>query len=87
MEKSIELPDNIWKQLNFMWASFFIFLGVANLYVAFNFSEETWVNFKMFGILGLTFVFAIAQSFYLARFMPEEALEKADTDADPENEQ
>jgi intracellular septation protein len=87
MEKSIELPDNIWKQLNFMWASFFIFLGIANLYVAFNFSEETWVNFKMFGILGLTFVFAIAQSFYLARFMPEEALDKVKADVDPENEQ
>lgn len=83
MEKSIELPDNIWKQLNFMWAGFFIFLGVANLFVAYNFSEEFWVNFKMFGILGLTIVFAIAQSFYLARFMPEDQLNKMETDADP----
>ena len=78
MEKSLELPDNVWKQLNFMWAGFFIFLGFANLYVAFNFSEEFWVNFKMFGILGLTFVFAIAQSFYLARYLPEESLKKSD---------
>ncbi|MDQ6973339.1 MAG: septation protein IspZ, partial [Mariprofundaceae bacterium] len=66
------LPAAIWLRLNIAWTLFFIALGIANLYVAFNFDTETWVNFKMFGLLGATFVFIMGQSIYLAKYMKEE---------------
>ena len=73
--ESIKLPDPIWFKLNMMWVSFFIFCGLLNLYVAFfyglNLSEEArqeiWVDFKLYGMLGLTFAFMIVQIFYLQR--------------------
>lgn len=65
----ISLPDFVWKRLNIGWMVFFIAMGIANLYVAYNFSTNAWVNFKLFGALGLTAVFAVAQSFYIARYM------------------
>ena len=67
MEGAIAAPAAVWRRLNLSWVTFFIFLGGANLYVAFHFAEETWVKFKLFGMLGLTLVFVVAQSFYLAR--------------------
>jgi len=67
MDQAITLPPPIWIKLNYLWIAFFISIGFLNLYVAFNFDEETWVNFKLFGMLGLTFVFVIAQGFYIAR--------------------
>lgn len=73
MEKSIELDSpEIWKTLNLSWAGFFIVMGLVNIYVAFNFSTDTWVNFKMFGMLGLTLIFVLGQSVYLSRHMPDE---------------
>jgi len=76
MGHAIEVPDIIWKQLNYAWAIFFIAVGFLNLYVAYNYDEETWVNFKMFGLLGLTVLFIFLQAFYLARYMPEAASEE-----------
>lgn len=74
MGQNLKLPANAWKNLNYAWVAFFAFSGIANLYVAYNFSEDFWVNFKLFGLLGLTILFIIAQSFYLYRFMtPEDA--------------
>lgn len=67
MEGAITAPAAVWRRLNLIWVLFFSFLGGVNLYVAFNFAEETWVKFKLFGMLGLTLVFVLAQSFYLAR--------------------
>jgi intracellular septation protein len=49
--------------------AFFIAMGILNLYVAFNFDTDTWVNFKLFGMLGLTLAFVIVQAFYLARHL------------------
>ena len=72
MDHAIQLPDPIRKRLNIAWVTFFIGLGVVNLYVAFNYSEEIWVNFKLFGLLGLTLVFVIGQGIYLARYMEED---------------
>ncbi len=69
MDENIQLPDAVWKRLNLAWVLFFILSGLANLYVAYNFPEETWVNFKLFGMLGLTIAFLIAQGFYLARYV------------------
>ncbi len=70
MAHAITLPDVVWRRLNLAWVAFFTLMGVANLYVAFRFSEAVWVNFKLFGLMGLTLVFLIAQGFYLARHMP-----------------
>ena len=72
MEKGIQLPSCIWRQLNFAWFVFFAVMGSLNLYVAFNYSEATWVDFKLFGMLGLTFVFILAQGIYMSRFMPKD---------------
>lgn len=66
-EASIKLPDGVWRKLNLGWSSFFIILGMINLYVVYNFSTATWVNFKLFGTLGLTLVFIILQSIYMAK--------------------
>ena len=67
MAEHIQLPTAIWFRLNIAWIVFFIGSGIANLYVAFNFDEATWVNFKLFGLLGLTILFVVGQSIYLAR--------------------
>ena len=74
------LPAEVWLRLNIAWTLFFIALGAVNLYVAFHFDTATWVNFKMFGLLGATFVFIIGQSFYVARFMEEEKAESKHDD-------
>ncbi len=69
MDHAITLPREIWARLNTAWVSFFIASGAANLYVAYNYPEETWVNFKLFGMMGLTLLFLIAQGFYLSRYI------------------
>ncbi len=71
MEKNLPLPANVWTHLNISWVIFFAVMGFANLYVAFNFSQEVWVNFKVFGMLGLTLAFVLVQALYMARFMKE----------------
>jgi len=73
------LPDPIWRQVNLAWIGFFSIVGVVNLYIAFNFSRDTWVSFKAFGLTGLTFAFAIGQALLLSRHMstPEDAGEQA----------
>ena len=73
LEAQIKLPDPVWARLNLAWAGFFIAMGVLNLWVAYNFTEETWVNFKMFGGMGLMLAFVLAQGFYLSRHMEEES--------------
>lgn len=71
MGASLTLPDEVWRRLNLSWSSFFLVLGAVNLLVVYSFDTETWVNFKLFGMLGLTFVFVVLQSFYLSRYLPE----------------
>ncbi len=72
MRHAIQAPPPVWLRLSWMWITFFISIGLLNLYVAYTYSEETWVNFKLFGMLGITFAFVIAQGFYLGRYMIEE---------------
>lgn len=67
MSKSVSLPAPIWTRLNMSWVVFFIGLGLINLYVVYNFDTDTWVNFKLFGMMGLTIVFIIGQAFYMSR--------------------
>ncbi|MGD8619514.1 MAG: septation protein A [Gammaproteobacteria bacterium] len=69
MGHAITVPTPIWSRLNWAWTLFFLGMGLLNLYVAYNFSEDTWVNFKLFGMMGLTLVFVFAQAFYLSRYM------------------
>ena len=69
MGHAISAPGPVWQRLNWAWILFFIFMGIINLYVAYTFSEEAWVNFKLFGMMGLTLVFVFGQAFYLSRYM------------------
>lgn len=72
MGKEISLPDAVWKRLAQMWAVFLLFMGAANLFVAYTFSEEAWVNYKLFGSSGLTLVFVMVQGVYLSRHVKQE---------------
>ena len=65
MGAQMSLPDIIWRRVNFSWVGFFALMGFINLWVAFNFSTAAWVNFKLFGGLGLMLVFILAQGIYL----------------------
>lgn len=65
----IRIPLKIWEHINYSWAAFFLLLGFLNLYVVYNFSTNAWVNFKLFGTLGLMLFFIIAQALYMSRFM------------------
>lgn len=66
-----ELSRTQWNRLNLMWVVFFIFVGAVNLYVAYNFPEDFWVKFKLFGMLGLTLVFVVVQSIWLTMVMKD----------------
>ena len=69
---NIELPKKVWKKLNNIWGWFFFFLGILNLIVMYSFSTNFWVNFKLFGILGITIVFIIFQSIFLSKYLNKE---------------
>lgn len=72
MGENVQLEQAHWRTLNWIWIGFFTALGAINLYIAYNFSEEFWVNFKLFGMLGLTVVFALGQVVWLSSKMPAE---------------
>jgi len=76
MGHAVTLPAVIWRRLNWAWVGFFVVLGALNLFVAYRFSEDTWVKFKLFGLLGLTLLFVFAQAPYLAKHMEPEAAPK-----------
>jgi intracellular septation protein len=65
MGAQMDLPDSIWRQVNFSWVAFFTVMGFLNLWVAFNFPTAIWVNFKLFGGLGLMMLFVLVQAVYL----------------------
>lgn len=69
LENTIELPAPIWPILNMSWAAFFFSMGILNLLIVYNFSTQIWVNFKLFGVLGLTLVFVIVQGVCLSRYI------------------
>ena len=78
MGAQMTLPDAVWRKVNFAWVGFFALMGVLNLWVAFNFTTDMWVNFKLFGATGLMFVFVLLQAVYLGRYMtPEVKLHEA----------
>ena len=69
MGDQLQLPPVVWQRLNFAWIAFFGLMGLANLWVAYSFSTDTWVNFKLFGGIGLMLLFTLAQGLYLARHL------------------
>jgi intracellular septation protein len=69
MGSQMELPDAAWRVTNWSWIVFFALMGVLNLWVAYNFETDTWVNFKLFGGLGLMALFVIGQALYLGRYL------------------
>lgn len=72
LSDKINLPENVWKRLNTSWAVFFLLLGLLNIYVVYHYTLNGWVNFKLFGTLGLTFIFVIAQALYMSRYIEKE---------------
>jgi intracellular septation protein len=71
--EQLQLPDPVWARLNWAWIAFFALMGALNLWVAYNFSTDTWVNFKLFGGIGLMLAFTIGQGLWLSRYLPDEA--------------
>lgn len=73
MGAQLQLPEAVWSNLNWAWTGFFAVMGVLNIWIAYAFDTDTWVNFKMFGGMGLMLLFVIGQAFYLSRYMKETA--------------
>jgi intracellular septation protein len=71
--EQLALPDRAWRTLNRSWTAFFAFMGAANLFVAYSFSTDAWVNFKLFGGVGLMLLFVLAQGLFLARYVEEKS--------------
>lgn len=68
--ENVIIPFASWKKINFIWALFFMGLGTINLYIAYFYSNEVWVNFKFYGITGALFLMSVLQAFYLMKFFP-----------------
>ncbi|MDH5191769.1 MAG: septation protein A [Gammaproteobacteria bacterium] len=72
MSKNITLAIPLWTRLNMSWVLFFVAMGVINLYVVYYYDTDTWVNFKLFGMMGLTFAFVILQAIFLSKHIQQE---------------
>jgi intracellular septation protein len=72
MGAQLVLPAKVWQRLNVAWIAFYAFMGLLNLYVAYNYTTSTWANFKVFGATGLMLVFMVAQGFYVSRYLEPE---------------
>ncbi len=71
LSHQLQLPAAAWSRLNWSWAGFFAFMGAANLYVAYNFSTDKWVDFKLFGGIGLMLLFVVGQGLFLAKYVQD----------------
>ena len=71
MGAQLELPEAAWRAMTWSWTGFFTVMGVVNLWVAYHFDTDTWVNFKLFGGLGLMALFIVAQALYLGRYIKD----------------
>lgn len=72
LQEKLTLPDRTWGIVNLSWSLFFFLLGIINLYVAFNYSTDTWVNFKLFGATGMMLVFVLLQALALSKYIEKE---------------
>jgi len=73
LSEQVKLPEPMWARLNWSWVGFFAFMGAANLYVAYHYPTDLWVNFKLFGGMGLMLLFVVVQALFLARYMEEKS--------------
>ncbi len=71
MEAQVTLPEAVWGKLLASWIAFFALMGALNLAVAYNFSTDAWVNFKLFGGIGLMLAFILLQALMLARYIED----------------
>jgi intracellular septation protein len=71
LKSQLELPDHAWDRLIWMWSAFFIFMGALNLFIAYRFPTEQWVNFKVWWSMGLWLLFSIAQGVYMSKHMKQ----------------
>jgi intracellular septation protein len=71
LSQEMQLPDAVWRRLNWAWAGFFALMGCANLYVAYHYPTDFWVNFKLFGGMGLMLLFVVVQALFIARYVEE----------------
>jgi len=71
MKDQVQLPEPVWARLNLSWIAFFAVMGILNLYVAYSYSEDTWVSFKLYGGMGLMFLFVLGQGLMLSRHIEE----------------
>ncbi len=71
LSQHMQLPDPVWSRLNLAWVGFFALMGMLNLYVAYNYSTDLWVNFKLFGGMGLMLVFVFAQALVIGKYAEE----------------
>lgn len=72
LDNNINIPSAIWRRLNFSWVIFFSLLGFVNIYIIYHYSTDTWVNFKLIGIMGLTIAFILLQAIYLVKYIRDE---------------
>lgn len=72
LAEQMTLPDAVWSRVNWSWIGFFSFMGIANLFVAYSFSTDDWVNFKLFGTMGLMLVFVVIQGLLLSKHLEED---------------
>lgn len=77
---AVELNESQWNRLNQIWVGFFTVSGAANIYVAYSFPEEFWVKFKLFGMLGMTFVFVLIQGIWLAAMTKSQEVASEDSE-------
>ena len=68
--EQLQLPPKVWHRLNFAWVAFFAVMGFLNIWVAYSFETGTWVNFKLFGGIGLMLVFMVVQGLWISRYLP-----------------
>jgi len=70
--EQLTLPEAVWSRVNYSWVAFFVLMGFLNLFIAFNFSTDTWVNFKLFGGMGLMLLFVLGQGMLLSKYVEED---------------
>jgi intracellular septation protein len=70
--QEFDLPGNVWSRLTWSWIVFFAAMGIVNIAIAYRFPTDTWVNFKVWGAMGLFLLFALAQGFAIARYLPDQ---------------
>jgi intracellular septation protein len=83
LHKQMEIPAHIWEKTNIMWILFFTAIGGLNLYIVYNYSTDTWVNFKLFGILGCMIFFLVIQAMVIAPYLKNDSEKTLTADKNP----